>query len=131
MCLFVENPIPNVAEKPIKVYKLLLHDKIRNQPDVYRFVCQGGVVNIGETVKASKSNYQRLSWYGGAYAIEGEGVHGYIAKKDALNTGFYYDIITEWEIPVGAKYWVGNTHSKGEIAATEMKFIKVCEKQSL
>ena len=131
MCLFVENPIPNVAEKPIKVYKLLLNDKIRNQPDVYRFVCQGGVVNIGETVKASKSNYQRLSWYGGAYVIKGEGVHGYITKKDALNTGFYYDVITEWEIPVGTKYWIGAGYSKGEIAATEMKFIKVCEKQSL
>ena len=126
MCLFVSNPIPNVAEKPIKVYKLLNRDL--NCPNVYHFICQGGVVNIGETVKASKSNYQKLLWCYGGYAVEGEGVHGYVTKMDALSTEFYYDVITEWEIPAGAKYWLGNDCSEGEIAATEMKFIKVCER---
>ena len=125
MCLYTNNPIPNVAEKPIKVYKLLYNS--REVPNVYLFICQGGIVKIGQTVKASKSNYQKLLCSDdGGYIIEGEGVHGYITKKDALNTYFNYDVITEWEIPVGAKYWVGNKNSKGEIAATEMKFIKVC-----
>ena len=127
MCLFTNNPIPNVAEKPIKVYKLLNKNKDINWTDVYYFICQNGTVNIGETVKASKSDYQRLSWYYSGYAIEGEGIHGYVTEKDALNTDFCYDVITEWEIPTGAKYWLGNLCSKGEIAATEMKFIKVCD----
>lgn len=127
MCLFTDNPIPNVAEKPIKVYKLLNRDYTDiNKPDVYRFICQDGAVTIGETVKARKSNYQGLSFCYAGYTIEGEGVHGYRTKKDTLNTEFYYEVITEWEIPAGAKYWLGNLCSKGEIAATEMKFIKVC-----
>ena len=124
MCLFTDNSIPNVAEKPIKVYKLLN----RKEPDAYQCICQGDIVKIGETVKASKSNHQRLLWYGSGYLVEGEGVHAYVTKKDAQNTEFYYEVITEWEIPAGAKYWLGNWHSKGEIAATEMKFIKVCKK---
>jgi len=126
MCLYTNNPIPNVAEKPIKVYKLL--DRDIKEPDVYQCICQGNTIKIGQTIKASKSNYQKLSrCQPKGYIIEGEGVHGYITKKDALNTRFYYDVITEWEIPAGAKYWTGNKESEGEIAATEMKFIKVCD----
>lgn len=122
MCLFIDNPIPNVAKKTIKVYKLLNRDI--KEPNVYRCICQGNAIKIGQTIKASKSNYQKLLHY---QPIRGEGVHGYITKEDALNTEFYYDVITEWEIPAGAKYWLGNDCSKGEIAATEMKFIKVCD----
>ena len=128
MCLLVDNPNPNVAKKPIKVYKLLIKAK---KTDTYRFICQNGRVKFGETVKASKSNYQRLLCDDNGYLIEGEGVHAYVTKKDALNSHFLYDVITEWEIPAGAKYWLGNQPSKGEIAATEMKFIKVCKKQTL
>lgn len=126
MCLFIDNPIPNVAEKPIKVYKLLYNSRI--VPDTYLFICHFGTVEIGQTIKASKSNYQKLSRSSAKeYIVEGEGIHGYITKKDALNTSFYYDVITEWEIPTGAKFWIGNKNSKGEIAATEMKFLKVCD----
>ena len=44
MCLYTNNPIPNVAENPIKVYKVLYKD--RKEPNVYIFACQfGRVVN--------------------------------------------------------------------------------------
>lgn len=124
MCLYTSQPA-KIAEKPIIVYKVLI-----SSPDkTYRTPCMGNNVMINDMLKASVDTEPveiRLSNIS-AYVIEGEGVHAYTLMKFVKNCPLYWNVITKWEIPAGAKYWLGTDKWEGEIAATEMKFIKVCE----
>ena len=120
MCLITSKPA-KIAEKPIIVYKVLL----LLSPKIYRTPYQATVVMIDDTLRASVDT-EPYEIYGD-YEIKGEGVHAYTSKECAKETYLPYNVITEWEIPAGAKYWEGTGGCEGEIAATEMKFIKVCE----
>lgn len=135
MCLTTTEPA-KIAEKPIIVYKILLILPLGDE--IYRTPCMGNSVTINDTLKASvvtEPSYD-VGIYGAlVYTIEGEGVHAYtsIEKAKIERQAFclvamrYNYIVTEWEIPAGAKFWEGTDRCEGEIAATEMKFIKVCE----
>lgn len=102
MCLTTTKPA-KIAEKPIIVYKVLLlpwpDDKL------YRTPCQGTVVMIDDTLRASVDT--KPYEIDGVYEIKGEGVHAYTSKEFAKETYLAYNVITEWEIPAGAKYWEG------------------------
>lgn len=124
MCLFTSQPA-EIAVKPIIVYKVLVLTPAKE----YSTPCQGNIVKVNDILKASVSaepteiciNNKSI------FVIEGEGVHAYTSKAFAKQTSLFYHVITKWEIPAGAKYWLGTDECEGEIAATEMKFIKVCE----
>lgn len=132
MCLITYNK-GKIAEKPIKVYKIMRLDKERKDYDYFFPIQREKGANIGDTVKASVDNEPKTegileTQY---YVIHGEGVHAYVTYGDALKSWVYCyicgAILTEWEIPAGAKYWDGDYYNEGEIAATEMKFIKACK----
>jgi hypothetical protein len=128
MCLFTDNPRPKVAKKPIRVWKRL---KIFKKEDeiIYKTPYQYVVVKVGDSLKALDNNteVQEVDPMG-RYLIGEKGVHGYITMSSAKFMKPFNEIITEWIIPIGAKYWIGKGWlSTGEIAATEMKFIKVCD----
>ena len=128
MCLFTSTIQPQIAKKPIKVYKVLL----KAGKDRYCSACgRARSLKVGDIVKAKENNDLNLVTFGaaqGAYKVKGQGVHAYVTLYAAQNGRYVYDVISEWEIPAGAKYWLGdNRFSKNEIAATEMKFIKICK----
>jgi hypothetical protein len=128
MCLFTSTMQPQIAKKPIKVYKML----IRNIKDRYDSVCgYANHLKVGDIVKAKGKNDLNLVIFGaaqGEYMVADEGVHAYVTLDAAKNGAYFYDVISEWEIPAGTKYWLGdNRFSENEIAATEMKFIKICK----
>ena len=134
MCLIVEcapDMEPHkIAKEPIKVYKLMItnKDKTKEVPQEYRSLCAYGAANVGDTVRALSNEYPRShcdSSYKKTYVIGPEGVHGYLTEEAARARIYMADVITEWEIPAGAKYWEGTGGWEGEIAATEMKFIRV------
>lgn len=130
MCLYTSTIQPQIVKKPIKVYKVLI---IENK-DRYSSACgRARNLKVGDIVKAKEENDLDLVTFGaaqGEYMVKGEGVHAYINLYAAKNGRYVYDVISEWEIPAGAKYWLGDKRfSKNEIAATEMKFIKVCEEK--
>lgn len=124
MCLFTFKPA-KIAKKPIKVYKVMF-DKSTLLKKRYATPCQCIMVTVGDTLKAAERIKPRKC--DGTFRVEGEGVHAYITMEAAKKGIYTYDVITEWEIPAGAKYWIGDGYlSTNEIAATEMKFIKVCK----
>ena len=127
MCLYTSTIRPQIAKKPIKVYKVLL----REDKDRYLSICgHARNLKVGDIVKAKEENDLDLVTFGaqqGEYMVKGEGVHAFVTLYAAKYGIYSYDVISEWEIPAGAKYWLGDRFSKDEIAATEMKFIKVCE----
>lgn len=115
MCLYTTNITPLTATEPIQVWKILI-----KTDNGFATPYQRVAVKVGESLKA-------LIPYTIDYRIAAEGVHAYKTKHAATVDKVFNEIITEWEIPAGAKYWLGNWRSKGEIAATEMKFVKICE----
>ena len=127
MCLYTDNHRPKVAKKPIKVWKRLIEtDNGFETP--FRHV----EIKVGESLKGLNPNAEAQENifapdFFSEYIVDIQAVHAYKTKYDAEFWKEYGEIITEWEIPAGAKYWVGSEYSKGEIAATEMKFINVCE----
>ena len=133
MCLFTDNPISKVADKPIRVWKLLTKFQSPiNGSYSYRTPYMDTPVKIGEILQASCPAQELIpcsTFKSTMFMVMDQGVHAFISKKNAILEEYLisHGIIAEWEIPVGAKYWVGNGSSKDEIAATEMKFIKVCE----
>ena len=128
MCLVVTSKMGsdahNIAQHPIKVYKIM-----KKYNDCYFFPIRPGSVAIGKTVYAkTKSEPFRKHIYDPRLVkiyVEGEGVHAYVSLPAARNSWFGGNVITEWEIPKGTKYWVGDF--RGEIAATQMKFIREVE----
>ena len=115
MCLYTNIKTPLIATYLIRVWKRLIKtDNGFTTP--YQYVA----VKVGESLKALDPDAE-------AHCIGAEGVHAYITQDKAEKNKCYDEVITEWEIPAGAKYWLGDSFSSGEIAATEMKFIKVCE----
>lgn len=130
MCLYTTIPA-KIAEKPIIVYKVLyLYRILLSGDEIYRTPCQGTSVMINDTLKAVVNTEPTETCINNKsfFVIEGEGVHAYTSKKNAKKHSYTFYTITKWEIPAGAKYWLGtDPYSKGEIAATEMKFIKVCK----
>lgn len=136
MCLLTHNPECKIAKKPIKVWKLLEKEKEELVTPMMR-----QSVKIGETVYAKnpdkplhKRTVPLLLTEDIYYEIDEQGVHAYILKEQAEDNLVGYRrafrtnlILTEWEIPKGAKYWVGDYLSPDHIVATEMKFIKVCK----
>lgn len=131
MCLIVEcspDMEPHkIAKEPIKVYKVMLINKNKTEglPQEYRCPCAHCGANVGDTVKALSHEYPRSHCDGSykkTYVIGPEGVHGYLTEEAARMCIYVGDVITEWEIPAGTKYWMNHL---GEIAATEMKFISV------
>ena len=124
MCLILSNKVPMVAEKPIRVWKLLM-------PFGSKYITpyQEITVNIGDTIRAANPDAPiQMSTLFENYTLGKQGVHAYTSKKHAKKICNCYDVVTEWEIPAGTKYWVGADISEGEIAATEMTFIKICHK---
>ena len=135
MCLLTHNPECKTAEKPIKVWKLLEKDKEKLVTPTMR-----KSVKMGDTVYAKnpnkplhKSTAPTLFKEETYYAIDEQGVHAYINKEQAevhkveYHRSFRTNIIlTEWEIPKGAKYWVGDYLSPNHVVATEMKFVNIC-----
>ena len=97
----------------------------------YYFIIQEGGANIGQIVKCKiKIKEYPIVHYDNLgisfYKIGGEGVHAYISMEYADRQALLHDVITEWEIPIGAKYWIGDCRGcLGEIAANEMKFLRV------
>ena len=130
MCLYASQPA-KIAEKPIIVYKVLILYRILLSGDkIYRTPCIGTSVMINDTLKAVVDTEPDEECINGKsiFVIRGEGVHAYTSIYYAKKHSYSYYAITKWEIPAGAKYWEGtDPYSKGEIAATEMKFIKVCK----
>ena len=128
MCLYTNNKTPIIATEPIRVWKRLTIFK-KGDKIILRTPYQYCVVKVGDSLKALDNNakVQEVITLG-RYAISVQGVHGYITKSTSKSMKHSNEVITEWEIPAGAKYWIGTGYSKNEIAATEMKFIKVCEK---
>lgn len=132
MCLYTSTIQPHIAKKPIKVYKLLISEN----KDEYSSACgHARNLKVGDIVYAKEGNDLNLVTFGdaqGEYMVKGEGVHAYVTLDAAKNGRFTYDVISEWEIPAGAKYWLGdNRFSENEIAATEMKFVNVCYEKKI
>lgn len=129
MCLLVNNidKDARVAGKPITVYKIL-----KKYADEFFTPYQNVVCEIGDTLKGRLTN-NCLNY---ETEIGSAGVHAYKSLLAARHSSFassdgefndYVLYITEWEIPKGARYWNGVKISYLEIAATEMKFVKVIE----
>ena len=135
MCMFVKNPELLTAEKPIKVWKILL----KLSEDTYYTPIQLVEVKVGDTLYASKPDKPVINCYKTLFRkiitkrIDEQGVHAYQKKEYAKSVSLNrWRVVTEWEIPKGCKYWLeeiqGNEKVYSEeIAATEMKFIKICE----
>ena len=127
MCLYTANKTPLIAIVPIRVWKRLNIIEIKDKI-TYRTPYQDIEIKVGDILLGLNPNKKVLEGINFKKCIvDIQAVHAYKTKYDAEFWKEYGEIITEWEIPAGAKYWVGNKYSKGEIAATEMKFIKVCE----
>ena len=130
MCLVTNNPTPKVANKPIRVWKVLRIFKDEDSENTIKYCTPylNVSVNIGETLRAAGSS-QKLKLYRNTNfsIVQGQGVHAFISIKHALLEEYFinHGIVTEWEIPTGAKYWIGIGPWHGQIAATEMNFIKI------
>ena len=129
MCLYTDYKTPIIATEPIRVWKRLLPTgAVKANEIIYMTPYQHIWVRVDETLKGLFPNEEvRESINLKKYIVSAQGVHAYISRNDAEINKCSYEIITEWEIPAGAKYWIGTGYSGDEIAATEMKFIKVCE----
>ena len=127
MCLTTSNPVTQLAEKPIQVWKRLIKtDNGFKTP--YQYVA----VKVNESLKALYPDAKvRGNPYFPEHIVDIQGVHAYITQDKAEINKCSNEVITEWEIPAGAKYWIGDECSLGEIAATEMKFIKVCKEKKI
>ena len=123
MCLYTKNRKPIIAIEPIRVWKRLI-----KTDNGYETPFRHIKVKPDETLKGlfpdKKAEENVLSLN---YIVDAQGVHAYETQTEAEFCKCFDEIITEWEIPAGAKYWIGNRRSNKEIAATEMKFIKVCD----
>ena len=121
--MLFRSAIPKIAKTSIKVWKLLI-----KTDNGFKTPYQDFVVNIGDTIKAKEPNVfiESAPYINTVFCIDKQGVHAYKTQRKAKRSKLPNEIITEWQIPAGAKYWVGSEYSKGEIAATEMKFIKEC-----
>ena len=127
MCLYTANKTPLIAIVPIRVWKRLNIIEIKDKI-TYRTPYQDIEIKVGDILLGLNPNKKVLEGINFKKCIvDIQAVHAYKTKYDAEFWKEYGEIITEWEIPAGAKYWVGSEYSKGEIAATEMKFINVCE----
>ena len=135
MCLYVKNNVIEdlkVADKPIRVYKIMIKDN-KNEETHYLTPFTRTPCEIGCLLNASKPHLPIKDYIETVpCSIEGEGVHAYLYKNLAVLEGRKLLSpnklsIGEWEIPAGAKFWLGARSSEGEIASTEMKFIKVIE----
>lgn len=127
MCLYTTNKIPLIAIVPIRVWKRLNIIKIKDKI-TYRTPYQDIEVKVGDILLGLNPNKKVIeSTNFNNCMVDIQAVHAYKTKYVAAFWKEYGEIITEWEIPAGAKYWVGSGYSNGEIAATEMKFINVCE----
>ena len=123
MCLFTNNKTPIIAIEPMRIWKRLI-----KTDNGFETPYQDIEIKVGDILLGLNPNKKVLEGINFKKCIvDIQAVHAYKTKYDAEFWKEYGEIITEWEIPAGAKYWVGNKYSKGEIAATEMKFIKVCE----
>lgn len=132
MCMIVDNPEPLIAEKPIRVWKILT----KLSEDTYLTPIQLVEVKVGDTLHARNPDKPIMSYYKIPFGIidttpvviDSQGVHAFQDKEFVVSGSFTdpNEVITEWEIPKGCKYWLQSdvaTPSR-EIAATEMKFIK-------
>ena len=131
MCMIVDTPEPLIAEKPIRVWKIL----IKLSEDTYRTPIQLVKVKVGDTLHARNSDKPIMNYYKTPFGkinvtpvIDSQGVHAFQDKEFVISVSFASpnEVITEWEIPKGCKYWLENdvaTPSR-KIAASEMKFIK-------
>lgn len=123
MCLFTDNPKPNIAKKPIRVRKRLI-----KTDNGFKTPYTDIEVKIGEKLKGLNPNAKvKEDSFSEEYTVDIQAVHAYTTKIASIIEKLFDEVITEWEVPVGAKYWLGNNHSYDEIAATEMKFIKICD----
>ena len=123
MCLFTNNKTPIIAIEPMRIWKRLI-----KTDNGFKTPYQDIEVKVGESLKELFPNKEvSKSILFKKYVIDAQGVHGYVTRSTAKFFKDSNEVITEWEIPAGAKYWLGIGSSSGEIAATEMKFIKVCE----
>lgn len=112
-----------IAEKPIRVYKCLI-DKV----DFYKTPVRNVIVRIGDTLYARRN--EEPEYKDGILEIEGEGVHAFISPDYIKYSLLYDEVVSVWEIPAGTIYWEGDTCGcVGEIAATEMKFIRVIKRK--
>ena len=138
MCLYTDYKTPLISIEPIRVWKRLLptgvvkivkiNKKRNNEIEYYRTPYKHIWVKTDDSLKALDNNAKVQELISlGCYAITVQGVHGYVTMSSAKFKKQSNEVVTEWEIPAGAKFWIGTGYSKGEIAATEMKFIKVCE----
>ena len=127
MCLYTDNHRPKVAKKPIKVWKRLIEtDNGFETP--FRHV----EIKVGESLKGLNPNAEAQENifapdFFSEYIVDIQAVHAYNNNLTANIEREYGEVVTEWEIPAGAKYWLGDDSSYDEVAATEMKFIKVCD----
>ena len=122
MCLFTDNPKPKVAKKSIRVWKRLI--KTNNG---FKTPYQDIEVKPGDSLKGLNPNaVVQEDVFSSEYIVDIQSVHAYNDNVTAKIERQFGEVITEWRIPVGAKYWLGYS-SYGEVAATEMKFIKVCD----
>ena len=127
MCLLTDNHRPKVAKKPIRVWKRLIRTV-----NGFKTPYQDIEVKVGKSLKGLNPNEEVqgsvfASEFSPKYIVDIQAVHAYNDNVMAKRKRKFGEIITEWEIPVGAKYWLGVSSSYGEIAATEMKFVKICE----
>lgn len=125
MCLFTNNPRPKVAKTPIRIWKRLI-----KTDNGFKTPYTDIEVKVGDSLKGSNPNaevqeYFFSSEFSPQYMVDIQAVHAYNNKLLAKTKKQFGEVITEWRIPVGAKYWLGNYPSFDEVAATEMKFIKV------
>ena len=130
--MFVNNPEPLIAEKPIRVWKIL----VKLSEGIYCTPHQFVEVKVGDTLYARNPDKPVVKYYETSFGkisvsvIGSQGVHAYQKKEHAESLPLGVDkVITEWEIPKGSKYWLeellGNEGIySGQIAAFEMKFIK-------
>ena len=128
--MFVKNPEPLIAEKPIRVWKIL----IKFSKGIYCTPHQFVEVKVGDTLYARNPDKSVVKYYETSFGkisvsiIDSQGVHAFQDKEYAKSVTFFFEneVVTEWEIPKGCKYWLetGIEPFSHEIAATEMKFIK-------
>lgn len=134
MCLLVNDITKDekIAKTTITVYKILRKEDEEYKTPFVKVNCK-----IGETLKSASFSECILSGQNPQWseAVSFEGAHAFKSLFAARHCEIPYDYkteytsfyITEWEIPKGAIYWEGVRLSCLEIAATEMKFIKVIE----
>lgn len=137
MCLLVNNIIADLkkAKKPITVYKILRKPYYPYIDDTLYYTPYWNIsCKIGDTLEGShigtKIFFRSVCC---TNEVSSEGVHAYKSLFAARHSGIPsnyggYFYITERKIPKGAEYWEGVENSCTEIAATQMKFVKVIEK---